>query len=236
MPDPGRSRHEAYLVELPKQRPPYPPLPWDCPNSTMINVYFEVLKAPLLDRLPPEFCRTSPPYCRLSIFDHPDSPVGPFRDAILALGCRLNMMPAAFVTASITNSEKALAAGIFERGFPGALGKIEFVSSVGSARAVVCDASGPLLEVELPLLQTIEPSRLALDHADSLRTTAEGKTALTITQPDIKILRAAICKNARIEYPSERPETAWQSLNCRNVVSAQLVHGDRRFDAGHAPG
>ena len=101
MPDSGRSRHEDYLVDLPKQRPPYPPLPWVCPNSTMINVYFEVLKAPLLDRLPPEFCRTSPPYCRLSIFDHPESPVGPFRDAILALGCRLNMMPAAFVAVSI---------------------------------------------------------------------------------------------------------------------------------------
>jgi hypothetical protein len=223
-------------MALPKERPAYPPLPWVCPNSTMINVYFEVLKAPLLERLPPEFCRTSPPYCRLSIFDHPQSPVGPFRDAILALGCRLNMMPAAFVAASITNSEKAWAAGVFERGFPNVLGKIEFASSVGSARAVVGDATGPLLELELPLLQTIEPSRLAFDHADSLRSTPDGKTALTITRPDIKIQRAAICKNARIEYPGERPETTWQSLRCRNVVSAQLVHGDRTIDAGHAPG
>ena len=236
MPDPGRSRHEDYRMDLPKERPVYPPLPWVCPNSTMINVYFEVLKAPLLNRLPPEFCRTSPPYCRLSIFDHPESPVGPFRDAILALGCRLNMMPAAFVAASITNSEKVLAAGVFERGFPNTLGSIEFSSSVASARAVVGDARGPLLEIELPLLQTIEPSRLAFDHADALRTTADGETALTITRPDIEIRRAAICKNARIEYPTERPETAWHSLHCRNVVSAQLVHGDRRFDAGHAPG
>jgi hypothetical protein len=236
VPDPGRSRHEEYLIDLPKERPLYPPLPWVCPNSTMINVYFEVLKAPLLDRLPPEFCRTSPPYCRLSIFDHPDSPVGPFRDAILALGCRLNMMPAAFVAASVTNNEKALAAGLFDRGFPNTLGRIEFASGVTSARAVVSDATGPLLEVDLPLLQTIEPSRLAFDHADSLRTTTDGKTVLTITRPDINIQRAAICKNARIEYAGEGPETAWHTLRCRNVVSAQLVHGDRTFDAGHAPG
>jgi hypothetical protein len=236
VPDPGRARHEDYLVDLPGERSVYPPLPWVCPNSTMINVYFEVLKAPLLDRLPPEFCRTSPPYCRLSIFDHPDSPVGPFRDAILALGCRLNMMPAAFVAASVTNNEKALAAGLFERGFPNTLGKIEFVSGVTSACAVVSDATGSLLEVELPLLQTIEPSRLAFDHADSLRTTADGNTVLTITRPDINIQQAAICKNARIEYAGERPQTAWHTLRCRNVVSAQLVHGDRTFDAGHAPG
>ena len=236
MPDPGRSRHENYLIELPKQRPVYPPLPWVCPNSTMINVYFEVLKAPLLDRLPPEFCRTSPPYCRLSIFDHPDSPVGPFRDAILALGCRLNMMPAAVVAASVTNNEKALAAGLFDRGFPNTLGRIEFVSGVTSARAVVSDATGPLLEVGLPLLQTIEPSRLAFDHADSLRTTTDGETVLTVTRPDIDIQRVAICKNAQIDYAGERPETAWHTLRSRNVVSAQLVHGARTFDAGHAPG
>jgi len=75
VPDPGRSRHEDYLMDLPTERPAYPPLPWVCPNSTMINVYFEVLKAPLLDRLPPEFCRTSPPIAgsQLSIIRNPRS-------------------------------------------------------------------------------------------------------------------------------------------------------------------
>ena len=199
-------------------------------------MYFEVLKGPLLDRLPPEFCRTSPPYCRLTVTNHPDSPAGAFREAYVALGCRLNMMPAAFVAASITDSEKALAAGTFERGFPNTLGKIEIESDLNHARAVVSDSKGPLLEVVLPLLQTIEPSRLAYDHADALRTTAEGKTELSVTKPDLKIERAAICKNARLEYPVDRPDTAWQALQCRNIVSAQLVHGTRTFDAGNRPG
>jgi len=236
VPDEGRARHEDYLIVLPSERPVYPPLPWVCPNVTMINVYFEVLKAPLLDRLPAEYCRTSPTYCRLTIIDHPESPAGPFRDANLALGCRLNMMPAAFVAASLTNSEKALAAGLFERGFPNVLGKIDFESSIGSAHTLIGDGQGPLLEVRLPLLQTIEPSRLAYDHVDALRTTTDGKTELTITKPDLTIERAAICKNAAIEYPSDRHETAWQVLRCRNVVSAQVVHGTRTFAGGGEPG
>lgn len=236
MPDEGRARHQDYLIELPKERPAYPPLPWTCADVTMINVYFEVLKGPLLDRLPPEFCRTSPSYCRLTVIDHPQSPVGPFRDATLALGCRLNMMPAAFVAASVTDSEQALAAGIFERGFPNVRGKIEFASTVAQARAVVSDSKGMLLEIVLPSLQTIEPSRLAYDHADSLKTTGEGKTELSITRPDLAIERAAICKNARIEYPDDRADSSWQALRCRNVVSAQLIHGTRTFDAGHPPG
>ena len=235
MPDPGLARHESYLIELPKTRPEYPPLPWTCAGATMLNVYFEVRKDTLLERLPPEFCRTSPPYCRLMIIDHPDSPIGPFRDAMLGLGCRLNMMPAIFAAASITNSPKALAAGIFERGFPNRLGKIEFEADLNRARALVSDESGPLIELALPLLQTIEPSRLAYDHADSLRTTDGGKTELLVTSPDIKVEKAAICKNARVEYPREA-DSPWHTLRSRNVVSAQVVRGTRTFAAAHPPG
>src|SRR5580704_5105910 len=143
------------------------------------------------------------------------------RLARFALGCRLSMMPAAFATASITDSRTALAAGIFERGYPSAFGKIEFEADRNRAHAIISDEKGPLLEVTLPLLQTIEPSRLAYDHVDAIKTSrADGsiKTELMVTAPDFKIEHAAICKNARIEYPSERPESAWQILHNRNLV------------------
>ncbi len=234
MPDEGRAAAERYRVELPKERVAYPPLPWKCANATMISVYFEVLKDPLLDRLPREFCRTSPSYCRLVIIDQPESPIGPFRDAILGLGCRLNMMPAVFAAASITNSPQALAAGLFERGYPNRLGKIDFEADIGHARAKVSDEKGPLLEVTLPLLQTIEPSRLAYDHIDAILTRDDGKAELLVTSPDFAIERAAICKNARIDYPGERG-SEWRELGSRNVVSAQLVRGTRTFAAAHQP-
>lgn len=235
MPDEGRARHESYLVDLPKTRPDYPPLPWTCAKATMINIYFEVLKDALLDRLPPEFCRTSPPYCRLAIIENPDSPAGPFRDATLGLGCRLNMMPAIFVAAAITDSPAALDAGIFERGYPDRLGKIEFEADIRRARALVSDDSGPLIELTLPLLQTIEPSRVSYDHADVLRTIEGGKTELLVTSPEMKLDSVAICKNARIDYPREG-SSAWHVLSSRNVVSAQVVHGTRTFSAAHPPG
>ncbi len=235
MPDEGLARHEQYRITLPAVRVAYPALPWKCANATMLNVYFEVRKAPLLDRLPPEFCRTSPAYCRLTIIDNADSPVGPFRDAALGLGSRLNMMPAVFVAASITDNRQVLSAGLWERSFPNVLGKIEFEASVGRAHAIISDTKGPLLEVTMPQLQTIEPSRLAYDHADGFRTLEDGKTELTIVGPEMTIERAAICKNATITYPAERSDSPWQILDCRNVVSAQVVHGSREFKKGHPP-
>ena len=238
MPDPGRASHESFVVKLPAERIDYPALPWKCAGATMLNVYFEVRKEVLLDRLPPEFCRTSPAYCRLFVIDHPESPVGPFREATLALGCRLNMMPAAFVAASITDNPKALAAGIFERGYPNTLGRIEFESGRSSARALISDAKGPLVEVVMPTLQTIEPSRLAYDHVDAIKTVESDGAArgeLVITARELAIDRAAICKNTRIAYPAAHPESAWQILQSRNLISAQLVSLTRTFAAGGAP-
>ena len=239
MPDFGRAKHEKYRIELPSLKPEYPALPWTCSEVTMINVYFEVRKEVLLDWLPPEYGRTVPAYCRLFIVDNSQSPVGPFRDATLGLGCRLSMMPAVFTAASITNSRKVLAAGVFERGYPNAFGKIALEADRNRAHAIISDEKGALLEVTLPLLQTIEPSRLAYDHVDAIKTTrAESglQTELLITAPDFKVEHAAICKNARIDYPEERPESAWQILNNRNLVSAQVVRGARTFAAAKPPG
>jgi hypothetical protein len=239
VPDFGRAKHEKYAIELPSAQPEYAALPWTCADAAMINVYFEVRKEALLDYLPPDYGRTVPAYCRLFIIDNSQSPVGPFRDATLALGCRLSMMPAGFAAASITNSRTALAAGIFERGYPNAFGKIEFEADRNRAHAIISDEKGPLLEVTLPLLQTIEPSRLAYDHVDAIKTSrGEGgvKTELLVTAPEFNIDHAAICKNARIEYPSERPDSAWQILNNRNLVSAQVIRGTRTFAAAKPPG
>jgi Acetoacetate decarboxylase (ADC) len=230
VPDEGRARHDLYRIEPPKTQPDYPALPWICERATMLNVYFEVRKEVLLDRLPPEFCRSTPAYCRVVVFDVPESPVGPFREAFIALGCRLNMMPAGFAAVSITNNAKVLSAGLCERGFPTGLGKIDFEIDVTHARALIADDKGPVMEVVMPLLQTIEPSRLAYDHVDAIRTKPDGSTELVVTGHELKIERAAICKSTRIEYPDER-ESIWQTLNCRNVVSAQVATGTRTFAA-----
>jgi len=238
MPDFGRAKHEKYTIDVPASTPSYAALPWTCADATMLNVYFEVRKEILLDWLPSEYARTSPAYCRLVVCDIAKSPIGPFRDATLALGCRLNMMPAGFAVASISNSHTVVGVGIAERGIPNTFGKIEFDADRHRAHGVVSDDKGPLVEVTLPLLQTIEPSRLAYDHLDAIKTARGGsgmKTELVVAAPDFKIEHAAICKKAHIEYPSERPESAWQILNNRNIVSAQLVRGTRTFAAANPP-
>jgi hypothetical protein len=238
MPDPGKARPSEYLVTLPEQKPDYPPLPWKCESVTMLNVYFEVRKDALIDRLPSDFNRTSPAYCRLSVIDHPSSPAGAFREATLALGCRFSMLPGAFAAVSITDNAKVCDAGIFERGFPSVLGEVELEANTGGARAAISDHDGKILEIVMPSLQTIEPGRLAYDHVDSFRTEIkDGKprAELVVTSPDMKITNAAICKNAQVNY-ADRRNDVWTDLRSRNIISAQVVRGTRTFAAAHLPG
>jgi hypothetical protein len=234
VPDIGRATHEQYRIQIPASRTEYPSLPWKCANTTMLNVYFEIRKERHLDYLLSEYSRTSPAYCRLSVFDVGESPIGPFRDAYLGLGCRMSMMPAVLVAASITDNPRAMAAGIAERGFPNTLGKIEFAADRTQARALISDRQGPLLEVTLPTLQTMEPGRLAFDHADGVITREDGTLQLVATSAEMEIRQAALCKNGSIEYPIER-DSVWQILNCRQTVSAQLIRGVRTFSAGKQP-
>jgi putative sterol carrier protein len=237
MPDAGRAATENYLLEIPSSLPEYPALPWRCAGATMLNVYFEVRKDALLDHLPPQFNRSVPSFCRLLIIDHPQSPIGPFREATLALGCRYNMFPAGFATASLTNNPQALAAGLLERGFPNTLGTIEFEVSGDQVRAALADSSGPLLSVVLPDLQTIEPGRLAYDHVNAFRTTGHNgsvQAELVVLAPDVDIDQAAISKGAQIIYPGAR-DTVWHFLRSRRLISAQLVRGTRTFAAAKKP-
>jgi hypothetical protein len=237
MPDPGRAGPENYLLQIPSSKPDYPELPWKCTGVTMLSVSFEVHKDVLLDRLPREFNRTVPPYCRLFVIDHAESPVGPFREAILALGCRYNMRPSAFVTASLTNQAKVLAAGLRERGFPSALGTIELEVGADQARATISDQDGPLLSVIIPALQTIEPGRLAYDHINAFRTTGTNgslQAELVVLSPDVEIEQAAISKSAPIAYLGTR-NTVWHILRSRNVISSQVVRGTRTFAAAKKP-
>jgi hypothetical protein len=199
----------------------------------MLNIYFEVRKETLLDLLPPLFNRSTPPFCRLMIIDHPHSPVGPFREAILALGCRYNMFPAGFAVASLTDNPKVHAAGLLERGFPTTRGQIEFTAGTDQAYATLIDQTGLVLNVEFPTLQTIEPGRLAYDHVNAFRTTGHNggaRTDLVVISPDIEITQAAISKSTHITYPSVR-DTVWHALGARQVISAQVVRGTRTVAA-----
>jgi len=237
MPDSGRAAATSYLLEIPATLSEYPPLPWQCAGITMLNVYFEVRKDILLEYLPPQFNRSVPSFCRLFIVDHLQSPIGPFREATLALGCRYNMFPAGFVTASFTNNPKAVAAGLLERGCPNRVGIIECEVSGNQARASIADNNGTLLSLVLPDLQTIEPGRLAYDPMNAFRTTGHNggmQEELVVIAPDIDIAQAAISKSAQLTYPSPR-DTIWHTLRSCGVISAQLVRGARAFAAAKKP-
>jgi hypothetical protein len=66
---------------------------------------------------------------------------------------------------------------------------------------------------------------------ESILTRDTGALELVAIPADMKIERAAICKDSRMTYPTER-NSIWQVLNCRNIIkwfeaSGRLLPGTR---------
>ena len=77
-----------------------PPPPWEISAAVVQQVTFEV-QVPQGRRLLADIVtRSAPMYAKLTVVDRADSPVGPYREAVLALGCRAGMLPALYVVAS----------------------------------------------------------------------------------------------------------------------------------------
>ena len=119
-----------------------PPPPWEISAALVQQVTFEV-QVPQGRRLLADIVtRSAPMYAKLTVVDRADSPVGPYREAVLALGCRAGMLPALYVVASIVNSEAARDAIAAHWNYLPTLGEIEFERSDAAVNSTIHVAEG----------------------------------------------------------------------------------------------
>ena len=84
-----------------------PALPWKLAGAELIQVTFEVDLEATLELLPEQLSRPVPPYARLIVARYPDSPIGPYAEALLVLAGRFRMEPKAYVVATVVTTEAA---------------------------------------------------------------------------------------------------------------------------------
>jgi acetoacetate decarboxylase len=225
MPDHGRLAAEVLPYTGPTSAPLYPPPPWLLPGSRVVKVMFETDANQLLDWLPPKLTRSSPPYGVITISHHPESPVGPFNLATQHLGCRAGFFIRAFTVQAVTDSVTALS-GLREIwGYPCRLGEVRLdVGEVAVTASV--SVGGPLLDIELTGLTSVEPDAARLDPVINVRavpSVEEGKrhdlVQMLQIDPDYT-MREVSRGTARVEYAGDAGTNDWAALPCRNVISA----------------
>src|SRR5262249_2690687 len=85
----------------------FPPLPWTLPRAEVAQATFEVDLSTALDLLPELLSRPVPPLARIIAARYPDSPIGPYAEALLILSSRFAMLPRNDVVAAVVTSERA---------------------------------------------------------------------------------------------------------------------------------
>src|SRR3712207_6354316 len=142
----------------------FPALPWRLAGAEVVQVTFEVDLEATLGLLPEQLSRPVPPYARIVVARYPDSPVGPYSEALLLLAARFAMLPKNYVVAAVVTSEAARAAYAGIWSLPVSVGEVtlrrERAARGGEDITAEIAAGTPLATRQLPNANAAEPGNI----------------------------------------------------------------------------
>ncbi len=207
-----------------------PDLPWTLPNAEVVQVTFEVDLDAALELLPTPLSRPVPPYARLLVARYPESPVGPFAEALLLLACRYRMEPKQYVAACVVTSEAAREAAAALWGIDARTGAVELRrqrTAAGAEEIGATVAAGePLASLLLPSAYAIEPAMIRYDPFVSVRR-GEGDQLEVVQFSGTPTVHAArLAKDASVACQTDAWSDPWFRLRSVNMISATFAVAD----------
>jgi acetoacetate decarboxylase len=207
-----------------------PPLPWKLPNAEVVQVAFEVDVDATLELLPEQLSRPVPPYARVVVARYPESPVGPYTEALLLLSCRFRMEPKQYVVDAVVSSEAARSAYAALLGLPARTGDVRLTRELDDASgtetiSAEIAAGGPLASVRMPGAYAVEPAMVRYDPFLTVRGGADGAEVVQFSGAPA-VHSARLAKGATITCRSDAWSDPWFRLRSLNMISATFAVAD----------
>jgi hypothetical protein len=203
------------------------PAPWEVAGVTAQMVTFEVDVEAVLDLLPDLLSRPAPPYARILVHDYPDSPIGPYREALLLISSRFAMLPRHFVAASVVNAAAAKEANLANWHYVSDLGEVELAREGDSFRSRIRLPSGLEVRVDSPHAQETGPAVIRYDPLTVVYADEEGRPALfTISAEPAKVSQAWLATGSTVTYAGGDPASPWLRLRSRNPITGTIAVQD----------
>ena len=228
MPQFGLKTREQLGPAAPVDLASFPPLPWKLVGAEVVQVTFEVDLDAALELLPEQLSRPVPPIGRVIVARYPESPVGPYAEALLLLSSRFRMEPKNYVVASVVTSEAAreAAAGIWR--VPSTTGTVELrrernPATGGEDITAVIAAGTPLATVYLPNAYAVEPAMVRYDPFVSMRVPEEDEPEVIQFSGPPSVREARLAKGASITCQTDAWSDPWFRLRSLNMISATFA-------------
>lgn len=204
---------------------PAPP-PWEIDGVTAQVATFEVDAEAALDLMPDLLSRPAPPYARLFVLDYPDSPVGPYREALLLVSARFAMLPRQYVAGSIVSSEAAARANLANWRYRSEVGEIAIEGSEGNLASTIRHPSGLEIRVTSSDAQESAPAVIRYDPAVVVDEDAGTPGLFTISAEPRAVSRAWIAVGTTVEYSGGARDNPWLRLRSRNPITCTIAVQD----------
>lgn len=196
-----------------------PEPPWEIGEAVLQQITFEVPVPNARRNLPDAVTRSAPTYGRILVTDRADSPVGPYREAVLMVGCRVGMLPANYVVAAVVNTEAARdAIAAYWRYLP-SLGEIGFERSESEIRSTIDAGDGLTVELHSPIGEAAAATILRWDPLLVVEPQDGAGTASEIpSEHDVQL--AWLARGSALTYAGGTRSNPWIQLRSSNPITA----------------
>ncbi len=222
---PQFGRISAASAVAPSSNGGSPSLPWTILGATVQMVTFEVDIEAALDALPAMLSRPAPPYARLLLTDYPDSPVGPYREALLLVACRFAMLPRQYIAASLVTCEGARAANLELWKYQSVVGDIDatrdgsrFSATIKAPGVEVAFTSGDAQETGVAAIR-YDPTLVVADGE-------QGPGLFTVSSEPDAVSSAWIARDAQLTYAVTDRSSVWWKLRSLNPITSTIAIQD----------
>lgn len=220
MPEYGRMTGDRQQLSHPPDTSGYPQPPWKLPGAEVLQVVIEVDTEAALDHLPAQLTRPVPAYAKLIVARYPESPLGPFAEAMLMVACRNRARWLQFVAATVVDHAQVAEATAMLWSYPREVGTVGLTRAGNQVHASVAGCDGPILDLDLANIYAVDPAMIRYDVTVTLRAYRGGDPEVLIVSAAPDVLEGWLAKGAQVTYHDNAPDSPWTRLRNLNPISS----------------
>lgn len=206
-----------------------PAPPWEIAEAVAQHITFEIPVLNARRNLPDIVTRSAPTYGRISVIDRADSPVGPYREALLMVGCRVGMIPALYVVGAVVNSEAARDAIAAHWNYLPSVSEISIERSDVAMRSSFDVGDGLTVGLDSP---TTEAAAVAIVRYDPLLVVKPSNGSGTASEIPCEhdVRQAWLSRASALSYEGGSRRHPWIQLRSSNPITAVVAVEGQRID------
>ena len=234
----GRLTPGRFGFTMPVGAPLYPALPWQYRRARFFTVTYETDPDATADSLPEGLEFPEPAVARVTFASYPDTPVGPYNEALQTIECSWQGQALGFVNRIVLDNDGALAAGREVLGYCKKLAQVDWKESADTLEVTVVRDGALIACVHATLGPVSRIGASAPSYTANIRLIPSAEAGAPPSVSELLQVSNGLFVHetrpaeATLEFGPAADTEAWSALPMRRVVAAGLAVSDLTLNYG----